>query len=331
MKVAVIGAGSWGTATALLLAQNSHEVTLWARRPELAERITATGYNADYLSDVSIPKTVTVTSNIEHALAQASALVLATPSKAVRTTCEQLQPFYQEGTPLLLLSKGIENDTSLLLLDVMDEVLSSRQCQAVLSGPNHAEEVARGMLSATVVAAENSETAQIFQELLTSESFRVYTSADVSGVQICGAAKNIIAIAAGVVIGSGYGDNTAAVLMTRGLAEISRLVAAAGGESQTCMGLAGMGDLIVTCTSRHSRNRSFGEALAVGETLASYEEQTHMVVEGALASKSVALLAHRLGVELPICEMLRRVIWEELAFEEVIPLLMARPANREFY
>ncbi len=331
MNVAVIGAGSWGTAAAIQVAHNGHEVLLWARRPELAERIEDSGTNEDYLPGVPLPKNVKTTSSIESAMEYAEALIMATPSKAVRSTCELLRPYYREHTPLLLLSKGIENDSGMFLLDVMDEVLGSRQSQAVLSGPNHAEEIARGMLSATVIAAEDSEIVLRFQDLFASDSFRVYTSGDVKGVQICGAAKNVIAIATGVAVGRGYGDNTAAMLMTRGLAEISRLAEAVGGESQTCMGLAGMGDLIVTCTSQHSRNRRFGEALAAGETLDSYEKMTHMVVEGALACKSVTLLAARFGVELPICEMIRRGVWEGLGLDEIIPLLMMRPAKPEFY
>ncbi|MCL2806728.1 MAG: NAD(P)-dependent glycerol-3-phosphate dehydrogenase [Coriobacteriia bacterium] len=331
MKIAVIGAGSWGTATALLLAHNNHDVVLWTRRPELAELIARQGCNEEYLPGIALPKNVSVASNLELALTDAQALVLATPSKAVRTTCEQLKAFYRANTPLVLLSKGVENESGLLLLDVADVVLGSSNAQAVLSGPNHAEEVARGMLSATVVASKNPEVATLFQELLSSDSFRVYTSTDSMGVQLCGAAKNVIALGAGILAGSGYGDNTAAMLMTRGLAEISRLVEAVGGESQTCMGLAGMGDLIVTCTSRHSRNRSFGVALAQGETLASYEAKTHMVVEGALASKSVTNLASLHGVELPICETVRRAVWEGLALDEMISLLMMRPAKPEFY
>ncbi|MDR1088081.1 MAG: NAD(P)-dependent glycerol-3-phosphate dehydrogenase [Coriobacteriales bacterium] len=331
MNVTVIGAGSWGTAAAIQLALGGHKVLLWARRAELARRIEAERVNEDYLPGVLLPEDLTTTSSLEHAAEKADAMVLATPSKAVRATCELLKSSYRAGTPLLLLSKGIENSSGLFLLDVMDEILASRHHQAVLSGPNHAEEIARSMFSATVVAAEEPEVARLFQELFASEHFRVYTTDDTSGVQICGAAKNIIAIATGIAAGSGYGDNTAAMLMTRGLAEISRLVAARGGTSQTCMGLAGMGDLIVTCTSRHSRNRSFGEALAAGDTLASYEARTHMVVEGALASQSVVLLAHRSHVELPICEMVRRAVWEGLTLDEMIPLLMMRPAKPEFY
>lgn len=331
MKVTVIGAGSWGTAAAIQLAHNGHEVCLWARRSELAEQIQNTGYNEPYLPGVALPENVSATSNVGVALADAEALVMATPSKAVRTTCEHLKPFYKTGLPLVLLTKGVENETGLLLLEVVAELLGSPENLAVLSGPNHAEEVARGMLSATVVASQSMEIAELYQDLFTSESFRVYTSLDTTGVQLCGAAKNIIAIAAGCIAGKGYGDNTAAMLMTRGLAEISRLVEAVGGESQTCMGLAGMGDLVVTCTSRHSRNRSFGEALAAGETIASYEEKTHMVVEGALACKSVTHLAALHNVELPICEMVRRVVWDDGAQDEMIQMLMARPAKPEFY
>ena len=331
MRVTVVGAGSWGTATAVQLAQNAHQVTLWARRPELARRIQSSGTNEDYVPGVMLPKNVNTLSNIEAALETAEAIVLATPSKALRDTCELLSPFYTEGTPLLLLSKGIENESGLFLLDVVHQVLASGASQAVLSGPNHAEEVARGMLSATVVASENHEVARLFQELFTTQSFRVYTSEDVRGVQICGAAKNIIAIGAGIVVGSGLGDNAAAMVMTRGLAEISRLVAAVGGESQTCMGLAGMGDLIATCTSRHSRNRSFGEALAAGETLTSYETHTHMVVEGALACNSVVHLAARHEVEMPLCEMIRRAVWQGLSLDNMILSLMQRPTKPEFY
>jgi glycerol-3-phosphate dehydrogenase (NAD(P)+) len=329
--VSVIGAGSWGTAAAIQLASNGHEVTLWARRPELAQQIDKARCNEEYLPGVALPENVKLTSNLELALAEAEGLVLATPSKGVRSLCEQIKLFYRAGTPLLLLSKGVENDSGLLLLQVVSEVLGSGETLAVLSGPNHAEEVARGMLSATVVASDNPETALFFQDLFTSESFRVYTSTDSTGVQLCGAAKNIIALAAGTLAGSGYGDNTAAMLMTRGLAEISRLVEALGGESQTCMGLAGMGDLIVTCTSRHSRNRSFGVAMAQGETLASYEAKSHMVVEGALASRSVTNLARMHGVEMPICEMVRQAVWEGLALDEMVSLLMQRPAKPEFY
>ena len=331
MNVTVIGAGSWGTAVAILLGQNGHDVMLWARRAELAERIRETGCNEEYLSGVTLPKSVKSTSSIKNALSEAEAIVLATPSKAVRTLSEQMKPCYRANTPLVLLSKGVENASGLLLLDVVGEVLEGNCSLAVLSGPNHAEEIARGMLSATVVASENPDTALLFQELFTSESFRVYTSPDSTGVQLCGAAKNVIALAAGILAGSGYGDNTAAMLMTRGLAEISRLVEALGGESQTCMGLAGMGDLIVTCTSRHSRNRSFGVALAEGETLASYEAKTNMVVEGALASQSVTNLASLHGAELPICEMVRQAVWEGLALDKMISLLMLRPAKPEFY
>jgi len=331
MRIAVIGAGGWGTAVTILLGQNSHDVVLWARRPELVERIVDSGCNEEYLPGVLLPEKVRVTSSLESALSGAEAIVLATPSKAVRTLCEQIRPFYRAGTPLVLLSKGVENESGLLLLEVVGTVLGSDSSLAVLSGPNHAEEIARGVLSATVVASENPETALLFQKMFTTENFRVYTSSDSTGVQLCGAAKNVIALAAGMLAGSGYGDNTAAMLITRGLAEIGRLVAALGGESQTCMGLAGMGDLIVTCTSHHSRNRSFGMALAAGETLASYEAKTHMVVEGALASRSVTNLASLHGVELPICEMVRRGVWEGLDVDEMITLLMMRPSKPEFY
>jgi glycerol-3-phosphate dehydrogenase (NAD(P)+) len=214
---------------------------------------------------------------------------------------------------------------------VLADELGAAERLAVLSGPNHAEEVARGILSATVVAAYEHDVACFFQELCSTPRFRVYTSSDVMGVQLCGAAKNVIAIAAGVASGLGYGDNTSAMLMTRGLAEISRLVEAASGQPQTCMGLAGMGDLIVTCTSVHSRNRSFGVALAQGQSLADYERSTHMVVEGAFACKAIPQLAERFGVEVPISCRVRDVVWHHSSLQDMITELMTRPAKPEFY
>ena len=331
MNVAVIGAGSWGTATTVQLALNGHEVVLWARRPELAQRIAESGCNEEYLPGVTLPKTAKITSNIGTALREAEAIVLAVPSKAVRTLCEQVKPYYDAQTPLVLLSKGVENESGLLLLDVVDAVLANGSSAAVLSGPNHAEEVARGMLSATVVASATPEIALLFQELFASESFRVYTSPDTVGVQLCGAAKNVIALAAGMLAGSGYGDNTAAMLMTRGLAEISRLVEALGGESQTCMGLAGMGDLIVTCASKHSRNRAFGLALATGQTLEQYEQQTHMVVEGALACRTIPRLALQYGIETPISSCVYDIVWGKRPLDDMITALIERPFKPEFY
>jgi glycerol-3-phosphate dehydrogenase (NAD(P)+) len=231
---------------------------------------------------------------------------------------------------VITLSKGVELSTGMLGIEVLGEVLGAAGRLAVLSGPNHAEEVARGLPSATVIASRNHGTALFFQELFAAPYFRVYTSTDALGVQLCGAAKNIIAIATGMAAGKGFGDNTAALIMTRGLAEISRLVTSLGGEQVTCMGLAGMGDLVVTCTSKHSRNRSFGVAVAQGRTLEDYERETHMVVEGALACKSVTALAAKHGIEMPISEVVRHILWDKAPIDEIIEELEGRPLKREF-
>ena len=202
---------------------------------------------------------------------------------------------------------------------------------AVLSGPNHAEEVVKGVPSGTVIASSSEETAALFQELFASEAFRTYTSDDVRGVELCAAFKNVIAIAVGVSYGLGYGDNTAAMLMTRGLAEMIRFGTAMGGQALTCMGLAGAGDLVATCTSEHSRNRRFGRLLAEGGTLEDFTAQTHMVAEGALACKTLAVLSERYGVELPITDVVRSVVWEGADPRDVAKTLTSRPLTTEFY
>ena len=216
-------------------------------------------------------------------------------------------------------------------MGVFESELGNRDRLAVLSGPNHAEEVIKGKPAGTVIASSGEDTAVLFRDLFASPTFRAYTSDDVTGVELCAAFKNVIAIAVGVAYGLGYGDNTAAMLMTRGLAEMSRLVVKCGGQAITCMGLAGAGDLIATCTSEHSRNRSFGVELARGGTLDEYRERTHMVVEGALACKTLQTLSEAYGVELPITEVVRGVVWEGADPNAAARDLFARPLTTEFY
>jgi glycerol-3-phosphate dehydrogenase (NAD(P)+) len=234
-------------------------------------------------------------------------------------------------TPLVLLSKGIEGESGRLLLDVLGESLGHVERLAVLSGPNHAEEVVRGTPAATVVASASTETAQFFQSLFATPAFRVYTSSDAVGVQLNGASKNIVAIACGLAAGLGFGDNTAALLMTRGLAEISRLTVKLGGDPLTCLGLAGVGDLIATCTSPHSRNRAFGLELAAGGTLEAYQQRTHMVVEGALACKTITDLAHAHQVEMPIGMVVRGIVWDGRSIDASLNSLIERTLKPEFY
>ncbi len=331
MAITIIGAGSWGSAVAWLLGNKGYDVRLWARDARLVEQFNSTHSNPRYLNDVVFPPNVIAYTSLEKAISHAEAVVLAMPSAAVRDMALRLAPYIGGGMPVLLLSKGVERESGMLLLDVLEQVLGGHDRLVVLSGPNHAEEVARGILSATVVASSSAATAGFFQDLLGTPVFRVYTSPDVTGVQLCGAAKNIVAIAVGASVGVGFGDNTTAMIMTRGLAEISRLVTCMGGDPLTCMGLAGMGDLIATCTSRHSRNRSFGLALAQGESLSDYEGQTHMVVEGALACIAVTDLARHHGVEMPIGSAVRRAVWDGVPLDDIVEELTGRPSKPEFY
>ncbi len=330
MNVAVIGAGSWGTALAQVLALNGHDVRLWARRADVASGINGRHRNPDYLKDAPLSERIRATTSVDEALAGADAAVAVTPSKHVRATAESMRGIGAH-VPIVVCSKGVEEGTGLVPVEVFAEVIGGFERLAVLSGPNHAEEVVKGVPAATVVASGDAETAAFFQGLFASESFRVYTSDDVLGVELCAAFKNVIAIAVGVSYGLGYGDNTAAMLMTRGQAEMGRLVAAAGGNPMTCMGLAGTGDLIATCMSRHSRNRSFGEALAAGETVEQYEARMHMVAEGAQACKTLATLSARYQVELPITDTVRALVWENADPREVASLLSARSLKPEFY
>ncbi len=330
-KIAVIGSGTWGTAACGLLAPHVDEVMLYARRESVAQGICETHRNPQHLPSLQLPHNVRATSSLEEAFAGATEAVWAVPSAFLRSTCVQARPYVDPNLPMLVLTKGIEPGTGLLMVDLVGEVLGNTARIAALSGPNHAEEIAEGKVSAAVIAASDEAIAERFQRLFVSTAFRAYATSDLVGVEVCGAAKNVIAIAAGMTMGLDAGDNTLAVLMTRGLAEIGRIAAACGGDPLTCMGLAGMGDLVVTCTSRHSRNRAFGIAFASGESLASYEQRTGMVVEGAQAALSVWELAHKVGVEAPITEAVHAVLYESQGLEEAIDGLLGRRPHEEFY
>ena len=270
-------------------------------------------------------------SSYKDALLRARAAAIVTPSNLMRGVARALADVVDAEFPIVICSKGVEEGSGLLPIDVMADVLGARGRFAVLSGPNHAEEVVRGVPAATVVASPSLDAARLFQDLFATEAFRTYTSDDVCGVELCGAFKNVIAIAVGLSYGMGFGDNTAALLLTRGLAEMSRLVVACGGQALTCMGLAGAGDMVATCMSRHSRNRRFGEMLAAGGTLADFAAKTHRVAEGAVACKSVAGLAEERGVELPIAQVVRGIVWEGLDARAAAEALASRPLTTEFY
>jgi glycerol-3-phosphate dehydrogenase (NAD(P)+) len=329
--IAVIGAGSWGTSASWLLGGKGHRVSLWAREPEIAEGVNATHRNPQFMSDIVLPDSVTSSHEIGSVLEGADAVVMVTPSVGVRTTAESMRTFLGEDVPVIILSKGVENGTLMLMTEVLEDVFGNRARLAGLSGPNHAEEVGRGIPSATVVAAYEDTVGRFFQDLFMTRFFRVYTNPDVVGVELCGASKNVIAVAAGMSDGVGYGDNTKATLMTRGLAEMSRLGHAMGANPLTYMGLAGVGDLIATCTSKNSRNRALGEFVGRGGTLEGFRAQTSMVAEGAYACVAIEELGTRLGIELPITRQVRAVLYEGVALADGEEALLGRAASDELH
>lgn len=331
MRITVVGSGSWGTAIAGQAAAHVDEVVVWSFGGESVEGINGCHRNNLYLTDYTLPDNVWATASFDEALKDTDGIILAVPSAFLRSVLEGAAPFVRPETPVLTLTKGIEERTGYLMSELVADCIGGPERIAVLAGPNHAEEVCRGCLSAAVIAAEDTQIAEFFKKILLSEHFRIYVGTDLIGIEMCSAVKNVIAIVCGYLAGMGYGDNTLALVMTRGIAEISRLVHARGGEAITCMGLAGMGDLVVTCTSRHSRNRTFGEALAAGGTLEEYQARTHMVVEGAAAAKSVAALARRLGVDAPLTFALEKVLWCGVSKEDVFNELIERFPTEEFY
>ena len=328
-KVTVIGAGGWGTATAIMLAKKGFAVKLWARRTELSQQISTTRENTDYLPGVVLPANIEITSDLEKAATRCSYLVLATPTKAIRETITRAAPHISGDTVVVSLSKGLERSTLLRCSQVIAEVLGSEDRVAVLSGPNHAEEVARDIPTATVAAAYDLGVAEMVQDLFMAPKFRVYTNSDIIGVELAGALKNIIALGAGICDGLGFGDNTKAALMTRGIAEITRLGVAMGANPLTFAGLAGIGDLIVTCTSKHSRNWRAGYALGRGETLNQIMERTGMVVEGVYTTEVAAQLAEREEVVMPITAALKEVLFEGKSPQLAVTELMVRDKTDE--
>lgn len=327
-RLSLIGSGSWGTAVAHVLLKNGHDVSMWARDEAAASYINAEHRNPKHLGCVDL-EGIVATSSPENAVDGCDAVVFACPSSFLREVARSFAPFIGSGVPVLILTKGIEADTGFTMVELIADVLGDMSRIACLSGPNHAEEVALDLPTATVVASADPSCAELFQDLLTSADFRVYTSDDVTGVELCAAAKNVIAIANGMSCAMECGDNASAALITRGLAEISRLVMALGGQPKTCSGLAGVGDLIATCSSVHSRNRSLGEFLVQGGTLEEYERKTGMIAEGAVACKTVTDLAAKFDIDMPIAIIVRRVLWEGLDPHEAKRLLFERPVKPE--
>ena len=325
-KIAIIGSGGWGTAAACHLYNNGHDVTLWSWQKEECERLEKDLENKEFLPGVKIPSGIRFTDDIS-CVKGCDLVVLVTPSKAIRSTCKAMSEYIDDGAIVVILSKGIEDKTLLTLSEVAESELPSCHI-AVMSGPSHAEEVARGIPTTNIAAAKSIDHAKFIQSIFNSESFRVYTGTDVLGVELGGALKNIIALCAGVTDGIGFGDNTKAALMTRGISEISRLGVAMGAKAETFAGLSGIGDLIVTCTSMHSRNRRAGILLGSGKSLDEALSEVHMVVEGVQSCPAAYELSKKYGVEMPIIEKAYQVLFEgKNPKEAVLELMMREPKN----
>lgn len=330
-SITLFGAGSWGTALSVHLASAGRDVTLWARRPEVVEEIRRTSHNPTYLPELLIPSTVTITTELEEAARASDFWGFAVPSQKLRDRAGALRPHLHADVTAVALSKGIENETLLTMTQVLADVfdgLPRRQIGA-LYGPSHAEEVAEGRPTTVVAAAPAETVAQRIQDRFMTERLRVYLNTDVVGVEIAGSAKNVLAIAAGICDGAGYGDNAKAALVTRGLAEIQRLGLALGATPQTFAGLAGVGDLVVTCMSRHSRNRYIGEQIASGKSLDEVLDEMEMVAEGVRTTQSVYDLARRQGVEMPITEAVHSILFDGKEPSEMVKRLMTRSAKPE--
>jgi glycerol-3-phosphate dehydrogenase (NAD(P)+) len=327
-KFAILGDGAWGTAIALLLAGRGHRVSLWSAREENGRLLQERRENVHLLPGVPIPPEIDLTLDIERAASDADLLVAAVPTVYLRATLSRIASTLVGAQPVISLAKGIENETFLRPSEILEQVLGPRPV-AVLSGPSHAEEVSRGLPTTVVAASNDWDLARRVQDAFNSDRFRVYTNQDVVGVELGGALKNVIGIAAGISDGLGFGDNSKSALLTRGLVEMSRFGVALGAEHQTFFGLAGLGDLITTCVSRHGRNRRVGERLAKGESLDAILGGTHMVAEGVYTARSVHAKATRMGIDMPITGEVYRVLYEAKPPAAAVRDLMLREPRSE--
>lgn len=327
-KISVIGSGGWGTALAALLKNNGHEVCLWSWCDSERENIEKNGENKEFLPGVTLPKGIIYTSEIEFATRFANFLVMAVPSHGVKDTAGQISRYIGQGVPIVNVAKGFEPEGFSLLSRVIKEQCPKNPV-CVLSGPSHAEEVARGLPTTVVAASADMAVAKLTQDMFMAPTFRVYTSDDVTGIEIGGALKNIIALCAGICDGLGLGDNTKAALMTRGIVEIQRLGRKMGANDKTFNGLTGVGDLIVTCTSMHSRNRRAGILIGQGNTVTDTVNKVHMVVEGISAAKAAYLLSKKHGIEMPIIEAAYNVLFKGVPPKDAVAQLMVRDKKSE--
>lgn len=328
MKISVLGAGSWGTALAVLLYENGHEVTLWSIDKHEVAMITEQREQTEKLPGVRIPEGINVTSELEDSMKGRDILVLAVPSIYIRSTAKSMASFVEDGQVIVNVAKGIEESTLMNMTDVIEDEMPQARV-GVLSGPSHAEEVGRRIPTTVVAGAHDKETAELIQDAFMNSYFRVYTSPDMVGIELGGALKNVIALAAGIVDGLGFGDNTKAALITRGIAEITRLGTAMGGRVETFAGLSGIGDLIVTCTSTHSRNHNAGYLIGQGKTYQEAMDEVKMVVEGVYSAKAALALAKKYNVEVPITEQVNRVLFEDVSAKDAVPSLLLRNRTSE--
>ena len=328
MKIVVIADGGWGTALATLLAGAGHEAAMWTIHPDYARQMARKRENTRFLPGIRLPDSLTVTGNPD-VFEGAELLVEVVPTPYLRTWLGAIEREAVRGIPLVSATKGIENKTLKRPSEIIVELLGERPI-AVLSGPSHAEEVARGLPASVVAASEDEGVARMVQDVFSTDTFRVYRTDDVVGVELCGALKNIIGLAAGVCDGLGFGDNTKAALLTRGLAEIARLGVAMGARAETFRGLAGMGDVITTCVSPHGRNRAVGMSLAAGKSLEDIQADMHgMVAEGVFTTRSAVALAEKTGVEMPITREVYRILFEGKSPRRAVADLMTRELRSE--
>lgn len=326
--ISIIGAGSWGTALAVLLHKNGHRVTVWSVIESEIKMLQKEHEHKDKLPGVKLPEDMEFTTDLEKAVTEAEVIVLAVPSPYTRSTSHSMAPLVKEGQIVVNVAKGIEEKTLLTLSQIIEEEIPQARV-AVLSGPSHAEEVGRGIPTTIVVGAKEKQVAEYLQNIFMNEVFRVYISPDVLGIELGAALKNVVALAAGIADGLGYGDNTKAALITRGITEIARLGVAMGGKFETFCGLTGIGDLIVTCASMHSRNRRAGILIGQGYTMKQAMDEVKMVVEGVYSAKAAMGLAKKFDVQLPIIEQVNAVLFEGQLADEAVKNLMLRDKKIE--
>ena len=328
-NVGVLGAGSWGTALSVVLSKNGHNVTLWSIMESEIEMLKKNHEHLEKLPGVKLPENMIFTSDLKKAVYDKEMLVLAVPSPYTRSTAHLMAALVDKNQIIVNVAKGIEETSLMTLSKVIEEEIPDTKV-AVLSGPSHAEEVGRGIPTTCVVGAADRETAEYVQNMFMNKDFRVYVSPDVLGIELGGALKNVVALAAGIADGLGYGDNTKAALITRGISEISRLGVAMGGKAETFAGLTGIGDLVVTCASMHSRNRRAGILMGQGKSMQEAMDEVHMIVEGVYSAKAALSLAKKADVEVPIIEVVNRILFDGMEAKDGVVMLMDRERKMEY-